>query len=127
MKTLFRYQMVGLAGVFVQLGMLSLLQSLFGLHYLAATVLAVETAVLHNYWWHWKWTWGARRAPLSSLARFQFTTGLVSILGNAAGVKLLVELTGLPSVAASAISIACLFFCNFLTADRFVFRKIETE
>ncbi len=126
MKTLIRYNMVGLAGVFVQLGVLNLLERQFGLHYLLATALAVEAAVLHNYWWHWKWTWGARNAPPSSLLRFQLTTGLISIAGNVSGMKMLAGVMGWPALPANLATIAILFAFNFLVADRFVFAARDT-
>lgn len=122
MRTLFRYNAVGLAGVFVQLAMLNLLERQFHLHYLLATALAVETAVLHNFWWHWKWTWGARKAPATALLRFQSTTGVLSVAGNLCGMKLLAGLAGWPPVPANLATIAGLYVFNFLVADRFVFR-----
>ena len=56
-----RFNAVGLAGVAVQLTMLKLLHSGMGLDYLLATALAVQTAVLHNFFWHRKWTWAERQ------------------------------------------------------------------
>ena len=50
---------MGLIGFALQLGVLALLLRL-GLHYLAATALAVELAVLHNFAWHERWTWRDR-------------------------------------------------------------------
>lgn len=122
MRTLIRYNAVGLAGVFVQLAVLNLLERHAGLHYLPATALAVEAAVLHNFWWHWKWTWAARQAPATSLWRFQCTTGLLSIAGNLFGMKLLAGLLGWPALPANLSTIAGLYLFNFVVADRFVFR-----
>lgn len=122
MKTLIRFNAVGLAGVLVQLGVLNLLHQTLGVHYLAATALAVEAAVLHNYWWHWRWTWAGRKAPATSLLRFQFTTGVVSIAGNLFGMKLLVGVMGLPPLAANLAAIAILYAFNFVVSDRYVFR-----
>ena len=55
-----KFHTVGLMGMCVQLTMLPLLKSGFGLDYLPATVLAVEAAVLHNFAWHEKFTWKDR-------------------------------------------------------------------
>ena len=46
-----KFNAVGAIGVAVQLSVLAALIQL-GTHYLAATALAVETAVLQNYYWH---------------------------------------------------------------------------
>ncbi len=51
---------VGSLGVSVQLSMLALLKGFLGVYYLAATVVAVEIAILHNSFWHERWTWGDR-------------------------------------------------------------------
>src|SRR6185295_2933164 len=82
-----RFYAVGLAGIFVQLAALTLLKSGFGMGYLSATAIAVEVAVLHNFFWHERWTW-ADRGGLSAagkagrLVRFHLSNGLLSILGT---------------------------------------------
>ena len=70
-----KFSAVGWMGVGVQLCALTLLAGHLELHYLVATALAVECAIVHNYFWHERWTWGDRGlggAPgrLSRLLRF---------------------------------------------------------
>ena len=55
-----KFNSVGAIGIGVQLSVLTLLAGHLGLNYLLATALAVETAVLHNFVWHEKWTWADR-------------------------------------------------------------------
>ena len=70
-----RFNLVGAVGIGVQLAMLWLLTAL-GVPYLMATALAVETAVLHNFLWHQRFTWADRSpGPASRLLRFNLTTG----------------------------------------------------
>ncbi len=47
----------------VPAGVFAALTLLLGPHYLVATALAVEMAVLHNFFWHRRWTWADRRDP----------------------------------------------------------------
>jgi putative flippase GtrA len=47
----------------VQFGSLFLLKSVLHVHYLVATVIAVEMAVLHNFVWHEQFTWADRTMP----------------------------------------------------------------
>ena len=54
-----KFNLVGTIGIGVQLGMLYLLTSL-GVDYMLATALAVESAVLHNFLWHERFTWPDR-------------------------------------------------------------------
>jgi len=55
-----KFNLVGAAGIFVQFGVLFLLKSGLHFNYLAATVLAVEAAVAHNFFWHERFTWADR-------------------------------------------------------------------
>jgi len=57
---LIKFSAVGGIGVAVQLGMLALFSAM-SIHYLPATALAVECVVLHNFLWHWHFTWSDRR------------------------------------------------------------------
>ena len=59
------FNAVGTMGVAVQLVALAALTEMAGLDYRIATVLAVETAILHNFVWHERWTW-RDRAPGST-------------------------------------------------------------
>ena len=121
-----KFNAVGALGMAVQLGSLAVFVHGFGLHYLLATALAVEAAVLHNFLWHWRWTW-ADRSRVSSpawslvLLRFNLTTGMVSIVGNLLFMGLLTGAAGLEPLLANLFSIGLCSLVNFLVCDRFVF------
>ena len=93
------FNFVGAMGICVQMGTLWGLTSALHLHYLIATALAVETAVLHNFFWHERWTWADRIAGpacgcLSRLLCFHLTNGALSIAGNLILMKILVDKAG---------------------------------
>ena len=124
-----KFNAVGAMGIVVQLGALAVLAGPVGMHYLVATGLAVEIAVLHNFFWHERWTWmeRTRRAPelrllVGRLLRFHLSNGLVSILGNLVLMRLLVGQFGLHYMVANVLSIAACSLANFLLSDLFVFR-----
>lgn len=118
-----KFSLVGAMGMVVQLGTLALLTAA-GVHYLRATALAVEAAVLHNFAWHQNFTWSDRGGKiLGRLARFHLTNGAISILGNMALMRLLVGYCGLPVVPANLGSITVCWLANFLAADRVVFLR----
>lgn len=124
-KTLVRwlkFNAVGAIGIGVQLGVLSLLTSGLGLNYLLGTGLAVETAVLHNFFWHERFTWSDRRARFTArrLWKFNVTTGVCSLAGNLLFTKLLVD-SGLSYLPANASAIALCSIANFVVNDRMVF------
>ncbi len=122
-----RFNLVGAIGIVVQLATLAALTSGLHLGYLVATALAVETAVLHNFIWHERYTWADRRSlrwrdVAARLARFNFTTGAISIGGNLLLMRLLVGQAHLPAMVANLLTIAACSVVNFLVSDRVVFR-----
>jgi len=122
-RRFFKFSAVGAGGVIVQAAMLAALLRLTGVHYLAATALAVEAAILHNFAWHRQWTWAERRASgvLLKLLKFNATNGAVSLIGNSILMLLLVGALSLNPQVANLITIVVCSLVNFTLADRFVF------
>jgi putative flippase GtrA len=124
-----KFNAVGALGVAVQLGALALLTRL-GFHYLLATAVAVEAALLHNFAWHERFTWADRRRESHStreitrrLLAFHAGNGTVSLAGN---LGLMAWLTGTLHVAplmANVVSIVACSIANFLIGDRLVFTE----
>lgn len=120
-----RFTLVGLVGIGVQLATLTMLVEGLLVGYQAATVVAVATAVLHNFVWHRRWTWEglARQTPVAVLfARFVAANGLTSLFGNVVIMLALVGLCGVPVVPANIIAIGLCGTLNYLIADNLVFR-----
>ncbi len=120
-----KFNLVGGVGIAVQLLLLAFLAS--RLPYLAATALAVELTVLHNFAWHERFTWRVRSLPatrgssMGRLVRFHVSNGFVSLGGN---LLLMAVFTGrlhLPVLGANIIAIGICSVINFLLADRWVF------
>jgi putative flippase GtrA len=121
-----KFNLVGGIGIGVQFVALLLLKSVLHFDYLFATAVAVETAVVHNFVWHEQFTWadrgdGSWRGSLARFARFNFTTGLVSILGNLALMKVMVGFGNMNYLVANGIAIALCSVANFLVSDTWVF------
>ena len=121
-----KFNAVGAMGIVVQFACFGVLFSLLRLNYLAATALAVEAAVLHNFLWHQHFTWkdrpGHRREIALRLIRFHAGNGLVSILGNIALMRALVGGMHVNHYLATGISIAACALLNFAIGEWFVFR-----
>ncbi len=119
-----KFNLVGFLGLPVQLAALALFNRWLNGHYLVATALAVEAALLHNFVWHVHYTWRdcRDRAPrLQQLLRFHLLNGVVSFAGNLALMTLLVRAAHLPVLAANAIAIATCSTANFLLSHRWTF------
>ena len=116
-----KFSLVGAVGIGVQLGALALLTTA-GVHYLRATALAVEIAVLHNFAWHQNFTWSDREGGIvGRLGPFHLTNGAISLVGNMALMRVLVGHFGLAPVPANLLSLSVCWLANFLAADRVVF------
>src|SRR5688572_2313245 len=123
-----RFNGIGAIGAGLQLAVLGLLTRLTGLHYLWATVVAVEATVLHNFCWHERWTWSDRRAPsrrhvYQRLGYFQLTNGLVSVVGNLVLMRVFAGILGMDTLAANIVSILILSLANFGASEWLVFRR----
>ena len=118
-----KFNAVGAMGIVVQLVALTLLKSGLHVNYLIATALAVEAAVIHNFFWHERYTWADREATsrVIRFAKFNLSNGAISIFGNVVAMKLFVEGFRLHYFVANILSITVCSLLNFLVADRFVF------
>lgn len=122
-----KFNLVGALGIGVQLGLLIVLTKGSHFGYMFATALAVETAVLHNFVWHEKFTWvnkDSRRVSeaLRRLWRFHATNGALSIAGNLLLMRWLVGGLHVRPVLGNLLSIAACSLANFLLCDNWVFR-----
>jgi putative flippase GtrA len=118
---------VGAIGFAVQMSVLFWLSGAWHWPYPVATLLAVEAAILNNFVWHERWTWGDREdgeeGALRRLLRFHLGTGLTSIVGNVIVTAAAVELLHVPTLVANAFAVAATSVANFVVADRWVFSR----
>jgi putative flippase GtrA len=127
MRHWIKFNIIGLLGFALQSGALFLLtHNVRPIGYLAATALAVELAVLNNFAWHQRWTWSDRPTANSKetwrrLAKFNLTTGLVSLAGNLVLMSILVGRMGLPVAGANVVTVAGCSVLSFFLADRIAF------
>ena len=122
-----KFYAVGGVGIGVQLAALVVFRSVAHLDYRAATALAVEIAVIHNFIWHENVTWADREALRSShwltrFIKFNVTNGLFSIVGNLVLMQVLVGSLSMNYLVANILTIALCSVANFLVSDRFVFQ-----
>ena len=125
-----RFNGIGALGAGLQLAMLGALIRTTPIHYLWATAVAVEAAVLHNFCWHERWTWSDRAVRSwpqwrSRLIRFHASNGAISFAGN---VLLMRMLTGSCRVDPIAANIAAILVCscvNFAAGEWLVFRRFS--
>jgi putative flippase GtrA len=119
-----RFNLVGAMGMVVQLTALAVLSRVCGGHYLYASAVAVELALINNFVWHLHYTWRDRRDDSTRLAqfvRFHLSNGMISVLGNLALMRMLVDKARVPVLAANAIAILCCSIANFCLGNSWTF------
>ena len=125
-----KFNFVGGLGIAVQLACLALLVSGLQVAYLPATAIAVETAILHNFVWHERFTWKDRtgrerrrvREVAARLLRFHAGNGVISLVGNLVLMRLFVGTLHVKYLLANMITIALCSLLNFAASEWFVFR-----
>lgn len=118
------FNFVGAVGMLVQLAALALFDPLFHGHYLIASAAALEVTLLQNFVWHTRYTWRDRRDGFSirrQFVRFHLSSGLLSLAGNLALMRLLVHVTHLPVLVANAMAVLCCSVVNFWLSHRWAF------
>ena len=125
------FNAVGVAGMAVQLAVVAALVHL-GCHYLVATVLAVEAAIVHNFLWHQRWTWRDRPAQSASetagrLLRFQVLNGTISLLGNVGVTAWFTGIVGLNPIGSNLIAITVCSLLNFVFSEALVFSARQSK
>lgn len=117
---------VASGGFMLQVAIVAMLTRLLHAPAEFATGVGVELAVIHNFLWHERWTWGDRSSAMTSRLRrfssYQLATGLTSLAGNIVLVSTAVRAFGIDAAAANVVAVAIMSAANYLIADRWVFR-----
>ena len=124
-----RFNLVGMVGVVVQLSALALFNRTAPGHYLAATAAAVELTLLHNFAWHFGYTWRGRVGHdglAIALLRFHLANGLLSLTGNLALMRVLVQVAHVRVILANGVAIVCCALVNFSLSEKWVFMAQDT-
>ena len=124
-----RFSIVGMMGALLQLLLIYLQTKCFSIGSMAATLIAVEITILHNFIWHQRFTWsdhdpGTSR-QIARLWRFHIGNGMVSLGGNALLMYCLVERLKAPIVPTAVGAIILCSLANFLLANRWVYTSIS--
>jgi putative flippase GtrA len=118
-----RFNVVGLLGVGVRLLVVAILVNGAGVHYLVATAIAVETSILHNFFWHLRWTWRGRETRVFfRCIAFHAGNGLVSMLGSMVLMPVFVGGLHLHYLVANLAAVGCTGLLSFFLGDRLIFR-----
>lgn len=123
-----RFGIVGLSGIFVNMGLLYVLTEVAGLYYLVSAAIAIETSIVNNFIWNDLWTFnsGGRLRFTRRLHRF-VSFQAVSMGGLAINMLilyLLVEVGGIYYLIANLAGIFAAFAWNFMVNRHFTWKNV---
>jgi putative flippase GtrA len=116
-----RFLVVGTSGTAVNNGVLFVLHGVLGVALLAATVVAVEAAVVHNYVLHELWTFKGRRLSARRFTHFSLVT-LISFLLNV-GIVQVLAWVGLFYLLANLVGIGAGFAVNLAASSMWIWSE----
>jgi dolichol-phosphate mannosyltransferase len=116
-----RYSVVGAGGIVVNNAVLLVLHGLAGLALLPATLVAVETAIVHNYVLHELWTF--RRMRLSARRFAAFSAVAVGALAINVSVVQVLAWFGLFYLVANAVGIGAAFAVNIAVSSTWIWSE----
>jgi dolichol-phosphate mannosyltransferase len=117
-----RFGLVGLGGTGVNLAALYLFHGLLGWPTLSGVLLASELAILQNFLWNNRWTFGRRDASLGRLVRFNLSS-LSGLLISVVTTSVLVT-GGVPYLLADLIGVADGAVCNFAASTLWTWKDV---
>ena len=127
-KKIFKFGMVGISGILVNMGVLWYLTEFAGFYYLVASLFAIELSILNNFLWNDLWTFKSGGShKLSSrwhrLVSFHVVSagGLVINMGI---LFLLTSIVGVYYLISNFIGILVAFAWNFLVNRRVTWTRI---
>ena len=123
-----KFNIVGWMGMPVNMGMLYLLKDVAGFPLILASVIAIETAIVHNYIWHRHWTWAHRnrgeRPPFfKQLIAYNVATGLVDLVVNVSVLWVLTTFFGVYYLISNAAGMILGPLIKFWLNEKVIFRK----
>lgn len=123
-KTFLKFSIVGLSGVFVNMGFLWLFVEIFKFDKKIAGAISIEISIINNFLWNNYWTWKERRGIsfLHRLIRYNIITLLTSAIFNYFLYIFLLHL-GINYLIAQLAGIALAVVINFVLFEKFVFIK----
>ena len=125
MKDFIKYSLVGLSGVFVNLGVYTALTRNLGFSEILAPLISIEVALISNFIFNNFWTFGKRQQKSRIRQRFfkfHLASGLAALLNYLIFLMLFLGL-GVYDIFANLIGIAIAAIANYLINSNWTWRR----
>ena len=127
LQRVFKFILVGLSGVFVNMGLLWALTQSAGLQLQAASAIAIESSIISNFFFNNYFTFRDRRSPAWKITlRRLLKFNMVSLVGLAINLGILTLLTtvfGIYYLLANLIGIVVAALWNYLLSTSWTWRQ----
>lgn len=121
-----KFLVVGLTGVFVNIGILYSLTEFAGLFYLLSSLIGIEASIISNYILNDLWTFGdvpGKHSWLTRFVRFQ-AVSVSALLINFVTLFVLTEFFGVYYILSSLVGIGLAFVWNFIINRNITWTKV---
>lgn len=114
---IFRFGLVGLSGIFVNMGLLYALTEIAGFYYLVSAVIAIELSIVNNFVWNDVWTFQSARGlrfgrRIQRFLSFQ-AVSMGGLIINMLVLYLLADVAGVYYLIANLAGILIAFAWNY--------------
>ncbi len=112
-----RFGLVGISGIFVNMGLLYALTEVAGLYYLVSAAIAIEVSIVNNFIWNDAWTFKSARdlrleRKISRFGSFQ-AVSVGGLVINMVILYLLADVAGIYYLVANLVGILIAFAWNY--------------
>jgi len=126
-RRIIKFQFIGWLGVLVNLGVLWVLKGQLGVPLLVAGVCAIETAIIHNFTWHYFHTWRERvahtpRDYFSRLLKYNAVVASIDFAINLTVLYVFTNFLGMNYLLANIIGMSGGPIFKFLANEHLIFR-----
>ena len=123
-----RFGLVGLSGIFVNMGLLYALTEIAGLYYLISAAIAIELSIVNNFVWNDVWTFKSARdlrfgRRVQRLASFQ-AVSVGGLVINMAVLYVLADVAGVYYLVANLIGIFVAFAWNYAVNRHYTWKNL---
>jgi dolichol-phosphate mannosyltransferase len=126
-RKMLSFGIVGISGIFVNMGVLWLLTSTAGIPDLASLAIAIELSIVNNFAWNERWTFGGGEGHRFSKVRHRFVSFQAVSAGGAVInyvlYYLLTRFGGVWFLLANLVSILIAFTWNYLVNRNVTWRS----
>ena len=117
-----RYGIVGVFGLFVDMGIFYILHKMFGVNYIISNIVSSTLAVIHNFIINSVFTFKVKDKPLKRFVSF-YSIALVGMAVSSGLLVLMIDGLNMDSMISKVISVVIVAIMQYFLNKRLTFRE----